>query len=65
VNFGLRQVGMFNRSPNFVSVCGACRRSFVDDSIKDVAGWMAANLDGEVLPGYEMVWGRKVKRVTP
>ncbi|MBI2806621.1 MAG: hypothetical protein HYX68_16695 [Planctomycetes bacterium] len=62
VNFGLRPVGMFNRCLDFVHVCGACRRSFVDDSIKDVAGWMAANLDGEVRPAYEMIWGKRAKR---
>jgi len=62
VNFGLRKVSMFNRSPDFVRACGACRRSFVDDSIKDVAEWMTANLDVEVRPGYEMIWGRRVKR---
>jgi hypothetical protein len=45
VNFGLRPVGMFNRSPNFVRVCGTCRRTFRDESVKDVAGWMAINLD--------------------
>ena len=60
-NFGLRQVGMFNRSPNFIHVCGACRRSFRDESVRDVAGWMALNLDAEVLPGFEMVWNRRVK----
>lgn len=58
-NFGLHQVGMFNRCPNFVSVCSKCRRSFKDESAKDMAEWMAANLDGEVLPGYEMVWDRR------
>lgn len=61
VNFGLRPVGMFNRSPNFISVCGACRRSFKDDSITDVRVWIERNLDAEVRPGYEMVWGRQVK----
>lgn len=62
VNFGHRQVGMFNRSPNFFSVCGACRRSFVDDSISDVPAWIVANLDVEVRPDFEMVWGRRTMR---
>jgi hypothetical protein len=62
VNFGLRPVGMFNRSPNFVSVCGACRRSFKDESVKDMAGWMAINLDAEVRPDAEMIWGKRAKR---
>ena len=26
VNFGLRPVGLFNRSPNIIHVCGTCRR---------------------------------------
>ncbi len=29
---------------NFTSICPHCRRSFVDDSIKDVPGWITANL---------------------
>lgn len=59
-NFGLRQAGMFNRSPNFASACGTCRRLFRDDSISDVPTWIDGNLDVEVRPGYEMVWGRRV-----
>ena len=61
-NFGLRQVGMFNRSPNIVRVCVPCRRTFVDDSIKDVRAWIVANIDAEVWPTYEMVWGKRLKR---
>lgn len=60
-NFGLRQVGTFNRSPNFVRVCVPCRRSFVDDSIKNVRAWIVANIDAEVWPTYEMVWGKRLK----
>ena len=70
-NFGLRQVGTFNRSPNFVRVCVPCRRSFVDDSIKDdsikddsikdVRAWIVANIDAEVWPTHEMVWGKRLK----
>ncbi len=60
VNFGHRQVGLFNRSPNFVSVCQKCRRSFVDDSIKGVAGCMEANLETDFCPVGEMVWGKRV-----
>ena len=60
-NFGNPWVGMFNRSPRFVHVCGACRRSFRDDSVRDVAGWMALNLDAEFLPGFEIVWNRRVE----
>ena len=61
VNFGLRQVGLFNRSPNFVSVCPKCQRSFVDDSIKDAAGWIKANIHADFGPGYEMMWGKRLK----
>ena len=60
-NFGLRQAGMFNRSPKFVHLCVPCRRSFVDDSIKDVRAWIVANIDAEVWPTYEMVWGKRLK----
>jgi hypothetical protein len=59
VNFGCRQVGLFNRSPNFVSVCPNCRRSFGDESIKDVAEWIAANLKTEFCPVGEVVWGKR------
>lgn len=65
VNFGLRPVSMFNRSPNFVHVCGTCRRSFRDESVKDVAGWMAMNLNAEVRPSFEMVWSQRVKLEPP
>ena len=61
VNFGLRQVGMFHRASCFERVCGACQRSFVGDLVTDVSGWMAANLDAEVRPGFEMIWGNRVK----
>ncbi len=59
-NFGLRPVGMFNRTGFVEHVCRACRRSF-RESVEDVSGWMAANLDEGVRPGYEMVWGKRVK----
>ena len=61
VNFGLRQVGLFNRASCFEYVCGTCRRSF-RDSVEDVPGWIVANLDEDVLPDAELVWGKRVKR---
>jgi len=48
----------------FVHVCGACQKSFRDESVKDVPGWIVTNLDPEVRPDAEMVWGRRVKRTT-
>lgn len=57
-----QQVGMFNRSPNFVSVCGACRRSFTIETVKDVGGWNVANRDADVWLSFEMVWNKRVKR---
>lgn len=59
VNFGLPWTGMLSRSPRFEHVCGTCRRLFRDETV-DVKGWMAANLDGDVQPGFEMVWGKRV-----
>jgi hypothetical protein len=61
VNFGYRQVGVFNRSPNFVSVCPHCRRSFVDEAIKDIAGWIAANLKTDFCPAGKVVWGKRME----
>ena len=59
VNFGLRQVGMFNRAGFVEHVCGACRRSF-RDSVEDVGDWIVANLDESVRPDAEIVWGKRV-----
>ena len=58
-NFGYRRSGMLGREPRFVHVCGPCRRSSRDHSIRDVPGWMLANLDEEVLPDYMMIWNRR------
>jgi len=63
VNFGLKQVGLFNRSPNFNSIYTKCRRSFVDESITDFAGWMAGNLNADFSPVGELVWGKRVELV--
>ena len=63
VNFGLRQVGMFNRAGFVEHVCGACLRTFRDEAV-DVKAWMAANLDAEVWPEDELIWGRRVARTT-
>jgi hypothetical protein len=60
VNFGYQQTGMFSRSPRFVYVCGACYRSFRDESVTDTGKWIFANLDVELQPGFEMVWNRRV-----
>jgi len=58
-NFGLRQMGQFNRAGFVEHVCGACRRSFRDESV-DVKAWIVANLDKEVRPSDELIWGRRV-----
>ncbi len=50
VSFGSPRVGFFRPEPRFISVCVKCQRSFLDDSITDVGGWMEANLDEEVRP---------------
>jgi len=60
VNFGLRSVGVFNRASCFEYVCGTCQRSF-KNSVEDVSGWIVANLDAEVRPGHEMMWGKRLK----
>lgn len=52
--------GLFNRSPNFVSVCPHCRRSLVNQSITNVAGGMAANLKTDFCPVGEVFWGKRV-----
>lgn len=61
INFGYRWSGMFNRAPIFVHGCPRCRRLFEDESITDVPGWIAANLDVEVWPRYQMMWDRRAR----
>lgn len=63
-NFGVPWNGLFNRTPRFLHACGTCQRSFRDESVKDVNGWLATNLDAEARPDAEMVWDRRVKRET-
>lgn len=63
MNFGLRQVGVFNRCGFVEHVCGACRRSFRDESV-DVRVWIVANLDEVVQPTDELIWSRRVTRTT-
>jgi hypothetical protein len=58
-NFGYRRTGMLGREPRFIRVCGSCRRSFQDHSVKDVSGWILASLDAEVVPDYMMIWNRR------
>ncbi len=53
VNFGFPRISFFRHAPRFISVCPTCQRSFLDDSITDVGGWMEANLDQGVRPGLE------------
>jgi hypothetical protein len=60
VNFGRPQTSFFSRTPQFIEVCGTCRRSFTDTSIADVRQWMVDNLDAAVFPTYDTVWGRPV-----
>lgn len=60
-NFGHPWIGMLNRMPRFDYVCSNCRRSFADDTLKDVGKWMTANLDPDVQPEYEMIWGKRVQ----
>ena len=60
INFGYPFVGMFNRYPRFVHACARCRRSFLDNSVRNVRAWLMANLDAGVRPGFEMIWDRRV-----
>lgn len=62
VNFGVPWTGMLSRTPRFEHVCGKCLRVFRDETV-DVRAWMMANLDRDVQPGCEMVWGKKVERM--
>lgn len=64
-NFGFPWSGMFNRRPFFIHACGRCRRLFEDRSVRDVPRWMVANLDAEVWPDFDMVWGNRVKWKPP
>lgn len=62
VNFGLPWTGMLSRTPRFESVCGTCLRVFRDETV-DVKAWMAVNLESDVQPRFEIVWGKRVERV--
>ncbi len=55
-NFGYPWTGFLSRSSRFIHVCGACRRSFRDESFRDVGKWMVENLDAEVLPDFDLFW---------
>jgi hypothetical protein len=59
VNFGDPWTGMLRRSPTFIHVCCACRRAFLDDSIRDVGAWMDLHLDEEVRPDFIMIWQKQ------
>ncbi len=61
VNFGVPWSGMLSRTARFEHVCGKCLRVFRDETV-DVKEWMAVNLDADVQPGFEMVWGRRTTR---
>lgn len=59
VNFGLRPIGMLNHLPEFRSLCVACNRVIVDESIARVFSWMSMHLDAEVRPQYVVVWNKR------
>ena len=44
--FGHVRTGLYRLSPHFVHVCEACRRRFIDDSVKDVDEWVRAYASG-------------------
>jgi hypothetical protein len=62
VNFGFAWRALLNRTMLFIYVCPKCRRSFEDDSVTDLRGWMKANLDPEVWPDYDMLWEKQMRR---
>ena len=61
MNFGWRHVGMFSRVGFAEYVCRECLRTFKDDAVGDVRAWIVEDLDDEVRPDAEMVWGKSVK----
>jgi hypothetical protein len=65
VNFGFPWSGMFSRRTLFVYGCGRCRRLFEDNTVRDVPRWVVANLDAEVWPVYDMMWGNTVRWKPP
>ena len=60
-NFARPWTDRFNRTPKFVHVCAGCRRSFMDDGVRDVPVWIVANLAAEARPDFMMGWNRRVK----
>lgn len=53
-NFGKVRCGFLSTAPSFYHTCLKCHRSFKDETVEDVKGWMAANLDSKFMPDYEM-----------
>jgi hypothetical protein len=64
-NFGFPRCSVFNRKPYFIHVCRRCRRSFEDNTVKNVPRWIEANLEVEVWPDFEMIWNSRVKWERP
>jgi hypothetical protein len=64
-NFGFPWSGMFNRRPLFIHACGRCRRMFEERSVGDVGKWIVKNLEAEVWPDHEMMWGNAVRWKPP
>jgi len=53
--FGTEQTGMFNRTPKLTRICPACRRLLRDDSILNMQSWVAAHLEGKMLPDSDCI----------
>jgi hypothetical protein len=49
-NFGYPMTVLLNRSAKFIHICGTCRRSYMDDSVKNAPGWVSQDIDEESRP---------------
>jgi hypothetical protein len=63
--FGYFACGFYKRGPAVVRICPLCGSRFEDHSPWDGPAWMLANLDEQLLPTADLMFGRPVKYTLP
>jgi hypothetical protein len=57
--------GMFNGWHVLRHACLGCRRQFEENPTSDLSGWLMAQLERPVLPGFQVIWGKPNKWQPP